>query len=71
MVLGLLLYELFDIVYHVGRATYNGVHGVYCWYYDVTGTVTDEGERERLRCIARRVLALEDALRDKEPRDDL
>jgi hypothetical protein len=35
MVLGFILYESFDLVYHVGKFTVNGVFGIYNWYYDI------------------------------------
>jgi len=35
MVLGFILYESFDLVYHVGKITVNGVFGIYNWYYDI------------------------------------
>ena len=35
MVLGFILYETFDIAYHLGKFTVNGVVGIYNWYYDI------------------------------------
>jgi hypothetical protein len=46
MVLGFILYESMDIVYNVGKISYNGVKGVYNWYYDVK--TEDQQEIERL-----------------------
>ena len=47
MVLGTILYEGFDLVYNLGRLTFNGVRGTYYWW---TGGHTPEVERE-LRAI--------------------
>lgn len=33
--LGMLLYEVVDLAYNVSRITYNGVRGIYYWYYDM------------------------------------
>ena len=35
MVLGFLLYEAIDLVYHSGKITYNGASSVYNWYYGI------------------------------------
>jgi|UniRef100_A0A6C0BZ65 hypothetical protein len=35
MVLGFILYETADIVFHVGKFTVNGLVGIYNWYYDI------------------------------------
>ena len=31
--LGMILYETVDLVYNVSKLTYNGVRGIYYWYY--------------------------------------
>jgi len=35
MVLGFILYETFDLAYHVGALTYNGTKYIYRWYYGI------------------------------------
>ena len=35
MVLGFVLYETADIVFHLGKFTVNGLFGLYNWYYDI------------------------------------
>ena len=35
MVLGFILYETFDVLYHAGSMTYNGTAYLYNWYYGV------------------------------------
>ena len=45
MVLGFILYESLDIVYNVGKLSYNGVAGLYNWYYDVKSNDVEEIER--------------------------
>ena len=47
MVLGTILYEGFDLVYNLGRLTFNGVRGTYYWW---TGGHSPAVERE-LRAI--------------------
>ncbi len=50
MVLGFILYEAFDIVYHVGALTVNGTKYVYKWYYGIENEETiKEKEIELLR----------------------
>ena len=50
MVLGFILYEAFDIVYHVGALTVNGTKYVYKWYYGIEDEETiKEKEIELLR----------------------
>ncbi len=50
MVLGFILYETFDIVYHVGALTVNGTKYVYKWYYGIDDDETiKEKEIELLR----------------------
>jgi len=43
MVLGFILYESFDLVYHVGKFTVNGVFGIYNWYYDINNYIPIQG----------------------------
>ena len=42
--LGMLLYEVADLAYNVSRITYNGVRGIYYWYYDM-----DYPEQEEIK----------------------
>lgn len=50
MVLGFILYETFDIVYHVGALTVNGTKYVYNWYYGIEHEKTiKEKEIEMLK----------------------
>ena len=41
MVLGIILYESVDLAYNVVKLSYNGVTGVYNWWYQV-----EEKEKE-------------------------
>lgn len=45
MVLGFILYESIDLVYHVGKIGYNTVSGAYNWYY---GTQEENKRLKRL-----------------------
>ena len=40
--IGLILYEAFDLVYHVGKIGYNGVSGAYRWYYSIPDEQTSK-----------------------------
>lgn len=35
MVLGIILYEGIDLAYNVAKLSYNGISGVYNWWYQV------------------------------------
>ena len=48
MVLGFVLYETMDIVFHVGKFTVNGVVGLYNWYYDINHYVPIEAPKGEL-----------------------
>lgn len=50
MVLGFILYEAFDIAYHLGAITVNGTKYVYKWYYGIEDEqIIKEKEIEMLR----------------------
>ncbi len=34
--LGILLYEVIDIVFYTGKLCVNGVYGMYKWYSEIT-----------------------------------
>lgn len=49
MVLGFILYESIDLVYHAGKFGYNTVSGAYNWYYGIQEEEQKENKRlERL-----------------------
>lgn len=33
--LGLILYESFELVYYISKLGYNGISNIYKWYYDL------------------------------------
>tara|TARA_B100001121_G_C18185967_1_gene387876 strand:- start:86 stop:316 length:231 start_codon:yes stop_codon:yes gene_type:complete len=45
MVLGFIIYESIDIAYNIGKISYNGVTGLYNWYYDIKSEEKQELER--------------------------
>ena len=50
MVLGFILYETVDLVYHVGKLTYDGSYYLYKWYYNIENSdVQKDKEIELLR----------------------
>ena len=42
----MVLYEGVDLAYNVVRLTYNGISGVYNWYYQVEAHETEEKHKE-------------------------
>ena len=46
MVLGFILYESIDLVYNIGKLSYNAVTGTYNWYYGVQSPEIEERELE-------------------------
>ena len=46
MVLGFILYESFDLVYNIGKLSYNVISGTYNWYYDIQSPEVEERELE-------------------------
>jgi hypothetical protein len=64
MVLGFILYESMDIVYNVGKISYNGVKGVYNWYYEVK--TDDQQELERLDRLENKIDKLSKLFEDED-----
>ena len=64
MVLGFILYESIDIVYNVGKISYNGVKGIYNWYYDVK--TDDQQELERLDRLENKIDKLSKLFEDED-----
>ena len=59
--LGFVLYEAVDLIYTVGKMTYNGLHSSYCWYYNIE-TPSKETTKEKdkvIQDLLRRVEQLE------------
>jgi hypothetical protein len=52
MVLGFILYESIDLVYHAGKIGYNTVSGAYNWYY---GTPEEPEENKRLKRLENKI----------------
>ena len=46
MVLGFILYESIDLVYNIGKLSYNVISGTYNWYYNVPSPEVEERELE-------------------------
>tara|TARA_Y100000813_G_C24162814_1_gene352837 strand:- start:2 stop:229 length:228 start_codon:yes stop_codon:yes gene_type:complete len=46
MVLGFILYESIDLVYNVGKLSYNAITGTYNWYYGIQSAEIQERELE-------------------------
>ena len=47
----MVLYEGVDLAYNVVRLTYNGISGVYNWYYQVEAHETEEKHKEAQEMI--------------------
>ena len=59
MVFGFILYETIDILYNITKLSYNGVYGIYSWYYDVN---ENENENEKILMLENRIKELEEKL---------
>ena len=71
MVLGLILYETADLAVNIIKLSYNGVTGVYNWWYQVDKIEKEEQHKEReemihqLKKLNHRVQELEETLKNK------
>ena len=71
MVLGLILYETADLAVNIIKLSYNGVTGVYNWWYQVDKIEKEEQHKEReeminqLKKLNNRVQELEETLKNK------
>ena len=63
MVLGFLLYETVDLVWHFGGMTYRGSKYIYDWYYQIQSA--DEIEINKLHLLVAKVTHLEKLLENK------
>lgn len=52
MVLGFILYESIDLVYNVGKLSYNAITGTYNWYYSIQSPEIQERELEMTKIKA-------------------
>ena len=69
--IGLILYEAFDLVYHVGKIGYNGVSGAYRWYYSIPNEQTskeEEKEKEKEKEKENKIKMLENQIMEMENR---
>ena len=60
MVLGFILYEAVDFVWHFCKMTYNGSKYVYDWYYEVP--TNDEIEISKLKELEEKIVHIENML---------
>ena len=63
MVLGFILYEAVDFVWHFGKMSYNGSKYVYDWYYEIPSA--DEIEIDKLKLLEEKIVHLEHLLEEK------
>jgi hypothetical protein len=68
MVLGFLLYETVDFVWHFGKMSYNGSKYVYDWYYEVP--TPDDIEISKLKELEDKIIHIEDLLMKKKELKD-
>ena len=70
MVLGLILYETADLAVNIIKLSYNGVTGIYNWWYQVDKIEKEEQHKEReeminqLKKLNNRVQELEKTLKN-------
>lgn len=71
MVLGIILYESVDLAYNVVKLSYNGVTGVYNWWYQVEEKEKEKHHEEtaelikEIKNLNNRIKELEDTLPTK------
>ena len=66
MVLGFLLYEAIDLVYHSGKITYNGASSIYNWYYGIDNSSLNKKitqDEETIKMLEDRVENLESIIK--------
>lgn len=62
--LGYILYETLDLLYHAGKLTISGVIHIYNWYYSIEAD-TNIGEEDKIKILEQRLNELEAKLREK------
>lgn len=67
MVLGVIMYEAFDIAYNLGRMVVGGGRYLYHWYYAIDDTTTNDA---RIEMLMRRIEVLEKNMLLEDKRDD-
>ena len=69
--LGFLLYEVFDIAFHIGKLGFNSVSGLYSWYYGLSEEQKKEIPEDKLFLLEARIKELEDILsNEREKRNE-
>ena len=68
--IGLILYEAFDLVYHVGKIGYNGVSGAYRWYYSNPDEQTSKEEEKgnKIKMLENQIMKMENRQQSLEKR---
>ena len=61
MVLGFILYEAFDIVYHLGSLLFGGGKFFYHWYYGIDDAIK-RGDQKEIEMLLKRIEILENNL---------
>ena len=58
MVLGFILYEAFDVVYHLGSLLFGGGKFFYRWYYGIDAAL-ERGDVKEIEMLLKRIEILE------------
>lgn len=66
--LGILLYEIFDLVYYTGKLGFNGVRGVYRLYNGVSKINYQENNKDIIRDLEQRIKYLEEVNKESNSR---
>ena len=61
MVLGFILYEAFDVVYHLGSLLFGGGKFFYRWYYGIDAAL-ERGDVKEIEMLLKRIEILENNL---------
>ena len=59
--IGLILYEAVDLVYHVGKLGYDGVYGAYRWYYNIPDekTLREQEKENKIKMLENQIIRME------------
>jgi len=59
--IGFVVYEAIDLVYHAGKLGYNGLYGMYKWYYGISSEndVSEEEYKKRIEELENHIEGLE------------
>lgn len=61
--IGLILYEVFDILFYAGKLGYNGLRAVYNWYYGMSAEDKAKYSPEQIELLENKMKEIEELLK--------